>query len=55
MGVPGGPAMQPGVDSKIVAGTPYWVQEDDVVCEPVASPPFPPGLPFGTFRECHKD
>jgi hypothetical protein len=54
VGVVGGPAMQPGVDTKIVAGTPYWVQEDDVECGPVASPPFPP-TPFGTFRECTKD
>ena len=54
MGVAGGPAMQPGVDTKIVAGTPYWVQENDVECYAVASPPFPPS-PFGTFRECEKD
>jgi len=52
MGVPTGPALQPAVDSKIVAGTPYWVQEDDVECEPT----FVPGpFPFGTFRVCHKD
>ena len=54
MGVPGGPAMQPAVDSKIVAGTPYWVQEDDVECELVASPPGP-WPPAGVFGECHKD
>ena len=54
MGVAGGPAMQPSVDTKIVAGTPYWVQEDDVECSAVASPPFPPS-PLGTFRECVKD
>ena len=54
MGVAGGPSMQPGVDTKIVAGTPYWVEEDDVECYAVASPPFPPS-PFGTFRQCDKD
>jgi hypothetical protein len=54
VGVPDGPALQPSVNTFIVAGTPYWVQEDDVECESVASPPFPP-TPPGTFWECHKD
>jgi hypothetical protein len=50
--VAGGPALQPSVDTKIVAGTPYWVQADNVTCEPL----FVPGpFPFGTFRECTKD
>ena len=54
VGVAGGPALQPSVNTNIVAGTPYWVQQDDVECDAVASPPFPP-TPFGTFRECTKD
>jgi len=52
--VAGGPALQPSVNTNIVAGTPYWVQQDDVECHAVASPPFPP-TPPGTFRECTKD
>jgi len=52
VGVPTAPAMQPSVNTNIVAGTPYWVQQDDVECAPV----FVPGpFPLGTFRECHKD
>jgi len=52
VGVAGGPALQPAVNTFIVAGTPYWVQQDDVACDAV----FVPGpFPFGTFRECHKD
>jgi hypothetical protein len=52
VGVAGGPALQPSVNTYIVAGTPYWVQQDDVECEAK----FVPGpFPFGTFRECHKD
>ncbi|MDH3510823.1 MAG: hypothetical protein OER85_08180 [Gammaproteobacteria bacterium] len=50
LGVPG-PAMAPAVNTFIVAGTPYWVREDDVTCEPV----FVPGpFEFGTFRECRE-
>jgi hypothetical protein len=52
VGVAGGPALQPSVNTFIVAGTPYWTKQDDIICEAVASPPFPP-TPFGTFRECH--
>ena len=52
--VPGEPTFQPAVDLKIVAGTPYWVREDDVECGPVAGPPGPPAPP-GTFYECTKD
>ena len=52
VGAPGGPALQPSVNTNIVAGTPYWTRQKDIKCEGVASPPFPPGLPFGTFREC---
>jgi hypothetical protein len=52
VGVAGAPALQPSVNTYIVAGTPYWVQQDDVECEAV----FVPGpFPMGTFRECHKD
>ncbi|MGI9343526.1 MAG: hypothetical protein ACR2QV_11795, partial [Gammaproteobacteria bacterium] len=54
MDVPGGPAMQPGVDSKIVAGTPLWVREDKINCETVASPPGP-FPPTGIFYECTED
>jgi hypothetical protein len=49
LGVPGPGAMAPSVDTHIVAGTPYWVKENDVTCEPLFAPgPFP----FGTFRQC---
>lgn len=49
-GVPG-PAAMISVPTHIVAGTPLWVREDDVTCEPV----FVPGpFPFGTFRECRE-
>jgi hypothetical protein len=52
VGAAGGPALQPSVNTFIVAGTPYWVQEDNVTCNALFVPgPFPPG----TFRECHKD
>jgi hypothetical protein len=52
VGAIGAPAFEYSVDLKIVAGTPYWVQEDNVECEPLFVPgPFPPG----TFRECKKD
>ncbi len=53
VGVVGGPALQPGVNTFIVAGTPYWVREDDVECEAAPSPPGP--FPPGTFYECTKD
>lgn len=53
LGVPG-PDMLPGVDSKIVAGTPYWVREDKIICEAAPNPPGPP-LPPGTFYACHED
>ncbi len=51
VGVAGGPALRPSVNTFIVAGTPYWTKQDDIICEAVESPPFPP-TPFGTFREC---
>ena len=54
VGVAGGPALQPSVNTFIVAGTPYWTRQKGVKCEAVASPPFPP-TPFGTFRECSAD
>jgi hypothetical protein len=54
VGSAGGPALQPSVNTNIVAGTPYWVREDDVECDVVASPPGP-WPPFGVFAECHKD
>jgi len=46
-----GPDLLPSVNTFVVAGTPYWTKQDDIICEPVAGPPGPP-LPFGTFREC---
>jgi hypothetical protein len=54
VGAAAGPALQPGVDTKIVAGTPYWVREDKVNCETVASPPGP-FPPTGVFYECTED
>jgi hypothetical protein len=53
LGVPGPAAMAPSVDTLIVAGTPYWVREDDITCGPIPSPPGPP-VPFGTYRACHE-
>ncbi len=48
LGVPG-PSMAPSVFTYIVAGTPFWVRNDNISCEPV----FVPGpFQFGTFREC---
>jgi hypothetical protein len=51
--VPGPAAMAPSVNTFIVAGTPYWVREDDITCEAIASPPGP-NVPFGTYRECRE-
>lgn len=48
-----GPALQPSVNTNIVAGTPYWVREDKINCEDVPSPPGP--FPPGTFYECTED
>ena len=53
VGVPNGPALQPSVNTYIVAGTPYWVQEDNVTCVGLPSPPGP--FPDNTFWECTKD
>jgi len=58
VGVPGGPALLPSVDTHIVAGTPYWVAMEGIKCEAVPSPPPPfpggPQFPEGTFRECER-
>jgi hypothetical protein len=51
LGVPG-PAAMISVPTNIVAGTPYWVREDDVTCEFVTQ--FGPWNPFTTFRECRE-
>ncbi|AWF81989.1 hypothetical protein BTJ40_14785 [Microbulbifer sp. A4B17] len=51
LSIDGGLKYQPSIDTKIVAGTPYWFKEDGVFCEPVLVPgPFN----FGTYRECKK-
>ncbi|GAA5445205.1 hypothetical protein Misp06_03402 [Microbulbifer sp. NBRC 101763] len=51
VGVVGAPIFQATIDTKIVAGTPYWVKGNSVICKPV----FVPGpFNFGTFRECVK-
>ncbi len=46
-----GPPGMVAVDTHIVAGTPYWVREDDITCDFVG-PRFGPWDPFETFREC---
>ena len=53
LGVDGGPAFQPSVDLKIVAGTPYWTKGKNIVCETIASPPGP-FPPTGVFYACEE-
>ncbi|WKD48379.1 hypothetical protein [Microbulbifer spongiae] len=51
IGVFNAPRFKPSVDTKIVAGTPYWFKGKAVQCNAVLVPgPFE----FGTFRECAK-